>query len=524
MSLEDSIRWQNNQMNGWYWQYDVQRTLLSALGYNNDRMFSSANWYKANNAHQRCGKSWPEILQQENDGIFPMIYSIEKEWSGLEWGLDKLSDSGNLHHALSHTMSAFVVVKGESLRGVVGKSQTRIPVTDLRSNIRTFQNYYVNFENPPLEILQSIAGKTRERFGEQWPSRMLFNLDIEYHTQDSRAMDNDIRLFDRLEPARKIVESALLEYGIPHTCIMTGRGYHFVSQVFGSSPFMEELVKMGWKLEYDVSQKADSNDMQDRLGFRIPLTSERAYKAMTRLQQYLFNKVIWKIRTATQTQVEVSDRGSECIVLDNTNQLRSAQTGTVAVVTSPYEKFYAKGGRVLARLNRSHNRREWINIQDAHRKRRYFDSTLQYLQYTVGYIPEASEGLWNLAQDYWRSNLFHKLHQAMDHGQSEHPDTWGHTYRRDNYSYLNPIVGDVFRFGQNRAPTQNLLNPDVLNYFVFELHKHGWQPKHIAGLLRSIYEDGRFGWGDFFYKNAPERHANGWTEIILGQMYEGWNL
>ena len=513
-------------MNGWYWHYDVQRILSSALGHQNERIYDEIKQYKANHRDQRRGKRLHDIIRMENDGILPIVDRIEHEYPGLEPGVKKLSDSGNLHHALAGSLAAFVVVKSRSIAGANGgKDHKRVPVTDLRWATQTLQNYYINFENPPPEVLQSVVGKPRECYGRMWPSRVLFNLDIEYHTPYKNAGDDDINLFNRIEPGRKIIEDELLRFGIPHTCIMTGRGYHFVTQVMGASPLMEDLVKVGWKLEEGVRGKADSNEMLDKVGFRMPHTAESAYKAITRLQQYFFTRVIRRIRGATHTRVEISDRGSDCIVLDNTSQLRTTHTGNVAVVASPYEKFYESGGRVMARINRSHNSREWILICDAHKRRRYIDSTLDFYNHCVGYIPEGSEGIWNLLKEYGQSGLFKHLHNPMDHAEHEHPWTWGRTYRAHDYHYLKQWIGDhggqgVWQWSHAKDPVNNLLKPDVLNEFIFALDRNGWHPKQTAGLLRAIYEDDRMGWGDFFYSTNAERHANGWVEIILGQKFE----
>ncbi|MEK6874756.1 MAG: hypothetical protein AABX52_03335 [Nanoarchaeota archaeon] len=515
-----SVDLQNQRMNGWYWQHHVLRVLVSALGFQNQRIYDEVIKYKRNYWYARRGKSIPNIIMQENDGLAGIVKGIEHQFPGLEHGLHKLSDSGNLYNALAHSDAAFVIVKSRSVSSANGgKDHKRVPITDLRHDTRTLQNYYINFESPSPEILQSVVGKPRECYGREWPSRVLFNLDVEYHTPYKQAGDDDVNLFNRIEPARKIIEWELMCYGIPHTCIMTGKGYHFISQVRGSSPFMEDLIKMGWKIEEGVIARLNSNEMSEKIGFRIPIRAEEAYKAITRLQQFFFSKVIRRIRKETALRVEVSDRGSDCLVLDNTSQLRFSHTGNVAVVASPYEKFYEGGGRVMARLTRSYNGRERIYICDAHKRRRYIDSSLAHIHHDVGYIPEGSEGLWNLMKDYYQGSLFKELHNPMDHVDHEHPWTWGRTYRHDDYHYLDGVVGDVWQYGENRGP-HNLLNPDVLNHFVFSLDKARWHPKHIAGLLRAIYEDQRFGWGDVFFTNNAERHANGWVEIILGQKYE----
>lgn len=516
-----SIDYHNYIMNGWYWQRDVLRILSHALGFQNQRILDAVRRYKAEHRGDRYGKSLEHIVYMENDGIYPIVKGIENCFRGLEPGLRKLSDSGNLHDALSHSLAAFVVVKGHSIACANGgKDHKLIPVTDLRGGTQTLQNYYLNFQNPPPEILQSFVGKPRDCYGRAWPSRVLFVLDIEYHSTFKHQADDDRAVFDRIEPARKIIEHTLLHYGIPHSCIMTGRGYHFISQVMGSSPFMEHLVNSGWKIEGSVEAHANSDDLAHKVGFKLPVTCEKAYKTITRLQQYLFTKVTRRIRASQGFKVEVSDRGSECIVLDNTSQLRTAHTGNVAVCVSPYEKFYEEGGRIMVRLPRSHNAHEWVYMNDAHHRRRYFDASMKLISNNVGYIPEASEGLWNLLQEYWRSDLFLKLHNVMDHTESEHPNTWGHTYRAHDYHYLKQFGLDVWPLTHDRNPVMGLLNPDVLNHFIYSLDRHGWNPKHISGVLRSIYEDPRFNFGDTFFQMDAERHANGWVEIILGQKFE----
>jgi|SRR3989344_4645818 len=477
---------QNNSMNGWYWNRDVQRVLLSSMGLNDRTIFEAVGKWEIDN------------------NLYSTIRDIEEEFPGVERGVKKLSESRNLREAFGNTLSTFV------------KSNLALdrvyPVSDLRGGI-TLANHYIDNENPPLEIHQSFIGKPLERDSTLLPSRILFALDIEMETTERRRMEKYNPFFDELNKARHIIEEELLRYQIPNISILTGRGFHVVSQINSSSSLMTRLIN-DVAIEPTVEQRLDSNEFFKEFGYKVPINAERALKGVMRLQQYFLNKVKRKM---PMKEIDAKSSG-DFLSLDFLLMLRTAFIAAIRTPSSTYHKFYREGGRIIVPLTLSYNGKEMLDLQSAVKIRGDINAALHQFKQQVGYIPEGSGGLERLFNEYLESDLYRQVHKVMD-SEIPHPLD---QYRRDDYAYLKPILGNVWDFAPVRPNNIiNLFNPGVLHDFVNGLYASHWHPKHIAGLMSAIYQDPRFNFGDFFVKRDASRHANGWVEIILGQRYEG---
>jgi|SRR3989344_554841 len=502
---------QNKSMNGWYWNRDVQRVLLSSMGAWDREIFDTINKYKRLVRPFRIYPDQKTRLMQENNDLYSIVRDIEEKFPGIEWGVKKLSESRNLREVFGNTLSAFVAIND-----VNGKRPYEsIPITDLRGGV-TLANHYIDSEDPPLEIHHSLVGKPLEKDNTLLPSRVLFALDIEMVTPERRRMETYNYLFDGLDTAKQIIEDMLFQYGISHSCIITGKGFHFISQVLADSSFMNQLAR-NVNIEPTIRKRIESNKFLDHFGFRVPMSVEVAFRNMTRLQQYFLNKAIRKIRKNVDLPVEISDRQEISLSLDNTNSLRTAQDANIRSPASVYNKFYNDGGRIIAPLTKDHNGIEWIRLDTGTKIRSHLDKMMEQFRFQVGYIPEGSEGLERLFNEYLESRLCWDLHRCMD---SKEYDDFS-AYRRHNYAYLRPITGNVWDFAAPRGfSPKNLLNPNVLNNFIYALSEKSWHPKDIAGLICAIYTDERFDFRGFFDRFDASRHANGWVEAILGQSYE----
>jgi hypothetical protein len=49
----------------------------------------------------------------------------------------------------------------------------------------------------------------------------------------------------------------------------------------------------------------------------------------------------------------------------------------------------------------------------------------------------------------------------------------------------------------------------------------GWHPRHIAGLIRSKFEDASFGWGVSWADYEPGTRADFYTRLFAGQLATG---
>jgi hypothetical protein len=123
-------------------------------------------------------------------------------------------------------------------------------------------------------------------------------------------------------------------------------------------------------------------------------------------------------------------------------------------------------------------------------------------------IPEQSEGTARLLDSYLSSDLrrFHEFFYAAKHDPKER---WPETYARTPLSALPPCARTVLEW-----PNDLLLKPAGVQLVTRSLLAAGWHPRHIAGLIRSKFEDPSFGWGGKWDDYEPATRADFYTLIF----------
>ncbi len=490
MNLTESIQ----HSNGWYWNEDVLRVILQFWGADIEKI------------------------------------ALESFATANTNGLRHLSDSTIIKNILKTVKNEYVVVVGKQILEETEQVSKSVKIEELP--------YYINFENPCLEYFQSFWQKDAINYADQddkdvKPIRSIFVLDVEYynkHEQGNIIIHQKERFLD-LEPTYKVIKDKLNEYGIKHITVMTGKGYHFISQVPHTSPIMEQIIKIGSSIESSLRDK----QRQGRFLRRerpVPPNVELIFKGNNRLQQFFFCQVINEIRRKSNIRIEISDCSEEGIALDNTILTRQVDMSCFGSLGSLYLKTLLAwdkiGGHIVSntpipvRILRSINDIEILSLEDAILIRNDYDLALKHLASIEGFIPDGTNGLEKLIADYWDSALYNNVHKMMDSEEHDPPESWNMSYR--NYDGICAKYPSIVQLLRN--PNPSLLSPDELNYFINELYflwevdKDLRRMKHISGLLRAIYEDGIFNWGNSFLFYDAARHANGWVELVLGQKYE----
>jgi hypothetical protein len=367
------------------------------------------------------------------------------------------------------------------------------------------------------------------------PHRSLMCLDIEYFhkTYPGKVLTNQLEIFELLEPTYNIISQEFNHYDIPFMAVMTGRGYHFVSQVPYISAVMDQLIKLGSHLESSVRSSQESipyGSKRDRL---VPIQAGMAHKGLALLIHYLVNKTIDQIRQESKINIQVSDMGNEAVAIDLTpNLLRAVHNNVIGTAGSLYLKPFIKKEiygdqvvaetRLLSRIPRSANKIEFASLSDLIQIRQHRGLSAEYLGKTSGIIPDGSRGIQELIDDYNNSEL-KKLHDVLDTEADEPPENWEKKYR--NY---NEIAGsdDYLRWAFTNA-NDALLKPDVLNYVINTLYEN-WGGRHdirkaasVRTFLRSVYEDPLKNWGNRFIRHySAEQQAIGWTAMMLGPHFK----
>jgi len=390
---------------------------------------------------------------------------------------------------------------------------------------------------PTSEIFMSFWQKETLNSQEKLlPSRSIFVLDSEYYNKQypERFLVDQLGVFQLMEPVYQIITEKLRQYGFNYNTVMTGKGYHFLTQISNESPILEKIIDLGQKVDpalKELQATVPNDSKRDRI---VPLATQQAHQGMGRLVQYLVSQVINDIRNNSPIPIEISDVGMEGVALDLTpNLVRAVDTGVIGIPGSIYLKpqfkpdIYNQNGavdrtRILTRVYRESNGQEIEKLEQLILTRQNFNLAINNLQQANSKIPESELGLAKLIRDYQQSELY-QFHQALDKNPGDHWTEWPHTYR--NYA---GIAGDDPILQRILAPgSHDLLEPGSLNYTLQHLFEQ-WGGNddlsvagHVRTFLRSAYEDPRFNWGNRFTRHySATQHAEGWATIILGQRFD----
>jgi len=440
----------------------------------------------------------------------------------LEPGLKRLSDSGNLWEALMSTACEYMAVAGRQ----ICEDKDRLG-TGRSVRKEEYLSYYINYEWPPLEIFQSMWHENCLGEANPLPKRVLFYFDIEYYNnQDSTVvLLNQQGVFDALEPIYLLVRERLLELGIAHLAILTGRGYNFVCAVPPESPVFARLIDIGGPIDESLALKQQQPAFKRRR--TVPWQAERAFKGALRLVLFFAGSIIDEARKRMwPMRVEMSDMGRQGLSFDVTMLTRSVDTSACATPISPYLKLHyqkvldqgvVEHTPIPVRLIRARNEHEnFPHLAKMIEVRNDYDEAMDHFAGQVGYIPDGSQGLAGLIQLYEKSPMAW-FHQQLDSETHVPYWDWWKSYRDyericGNFPHLAPLIYN---------PNPAMLQPDHLNRLINDFLDAGWHPKHIGGFIRALYEDYRFSWDNRFKKYDPAKWANGWVEILGAQRYFG---
>ena len=471
---ENSIR----NLNGWYWNSDIWRVNIQAMG-----------------------------------GLCDSFQ--------LEPGLKRLSDSGNLWNAVMNTACEYLVVAGEQICEQKNKKGTGSSRTK-----EDFLTWDVNYENPVLELFQSVWQESCLGTINPNPKRTLFYLDIEYY--DNESMEDFLidqeSIYAYLEPLYQLTREILLDLGIDHIALVSGRGYNFISCVPAESPMFGELLNIGKCVEQTVAQM-----QAEPIGKRnkpVPWQTEQSFKGSMRLATLLVGMIAGEARRRWGLKVEFSDKAERGISLDLSFIVRSASASSHGLPATPYLKWHyqkhidetvLRNTPIPVRMIRANGRhenfsdyRDFLSIRN-NTENNYYQAR-EHFSGQTGYIPDGSAGLRNLAKLYYQSMLY-QFHKNLDQ--------YNHYWWNDDE--VNEIVNRIYRYFPNISwmldnPNPILLNPTYLDTFINELMNGGVDPIEIAVVLRAFYEEDSFNWGSIGSYNY-EKRANGWVEFLGCQRY-----
>ncbi len=368
------------------------------------------------------------------------------------------------------------------------------------------------FLDRELDIARSLADR----------ESLLLHLDIEYVNFDApgEAYIDPQRTFQLQEPVVRVIEALLLEWGIQPLHLITGQGHHFVWQV----PFQSEVASRIAALKPSPELVAACMDrLGDGVGSEISSDQLGTFTAIALLMEYLAHRIKWEAAPRTLLPVEITavhvgpcaTTQREMISIDISEYGDPLHTRMVRLPYTNYLKPWLNGlARDMGIENALPRFRtiplHEMDVRQAIRCREDEGSVKELAHRASGRIPQQERGTGRLLDEYLRSPLrkFHEHFYSVSHDPKEH---WQDTYDRIPLEPLAPCVRDLLLY-----PNDRLLKPAGIQLVTRALLAEGWHPRHIAGLIRSKFENPAHGWGVNWNEYEAGTRADFYTRLFAG--------
>jgi hypothetical protein len=351
---------------------------------------------------------------------------------------------------------------------------------------------------------------------------LLIHLDVEYVNFDSvvEAYLDPWRAFELQEPVVRVIESLLLEWGIQPLHIITGQGHHFVWRLsLESAParHLEELVPD------PVAVKACLDRVPMALQSNHALPSQQAFAALSLVMEYVAHRIKDRAAALCRLPVEltavhvgpVSTGRREIISLDVSEYGDPLHTRMVRMPFTNYLKPWVNG--IAKSLGLEHEipaitaiPLHEMDVWQAIKVRQVKSEVRELARRACVRIPEQREGTQRLLEEYLASSLrvFHQSFYSVQHDPKER---WADTYGRTSLETLPPCCAHLASH-----PNDLLLKPAGMQMVTRCLLAKGWHPRHVAGFIRSKFEDPSWGWGVNWHDYDPGTRADFYTRIFAG--------
>ena len=368
------------------------------------------------------------------------------------------------------------------------------------------------FLDRELDIARSLADR----------ESLLFHLDLEYVNFDSpgEAYTDPGRTFKLQEPVVRVIESLLLEWGIQPLHLITGQGHHFVWRVRLDSEVAERITALNPapELVAECLERGVEGIAED-LGMDL----QGKFAGIALMMEFLAHRIKWEAAPSAVLPVEITavhvgpcgSQHREMISIDISEYGDPLLTRMVRMPYTNYLKPWIsgladglgiEGGLPPFRSIPLHE----MDVQQAIRCRQDDLSVRELAQRASGRIPRSEKGTARLLDAYLSSKLraFHESYYAVPQMPGA---PWEELYGASWLERLSPCVRDLLVW-----PNDRLLKPAGIQLVTRVLLAERWHPRHIAGLIRSTFEDPRHGWGVNWKDYEAGTRADFYTRLFAG--------
>ena len=368
------------------------------------------------------------------------------------------------------------------------------------------------FLDRELDIARSMADR----------ESLLLHLDIEYVNFDSPGVAylDPLRTFELQEPVVRVIERLLLEWGIEPLHMITGQGHHFVWRV----KFESEVAKRIAALKPSPELVAACMErVGEGVGAGISEDQQGTFTAMALPMEYLAHRIKWEAAPHTSLPVEITavhvgpcaTRQREMISIDISEYGDPLHTRMVRLPYTNYLKPWITGlAREMGIENELPRFRTLplyeMDVRQAIQCRQDEQAVIELARRAGGRIPRQERGTAKFLDEYMASPL-RKFHEYF-YSESHHPkELWKDTYDLVDLNRFAPCVQHLLE-----TPNDRLLKPAGMQLVSRALLAEGWHPRHIAGLIRSKFENSEHGWGVDWHEYEAGTRADFYTRLFTG--------
>jgi len=351
---------------------------------------------------------------------------------------------------------------------------------------------------------------------------ILLHLDVEYVNFDSpaEAYLNPGRSFDLQEPVVRVIHELLRQWGIRPLHILTGQGHHFVWRIARKSATARKLTKL-----------CPAPELLETCATRVPqqyvriINDEvhRAFAAVSMLMEYVAHRIKELAEPMSDLPVEItavhvgacSTKPREIISIDISEYGDPLHTRMVRMPFTRYLKPWVSGlahalgieKKILPFLAIPLHE---MDTQTALKIRQEDKKVCDLAHRTSMHIPRREAGTKHLLKEYLSSPL-RQFHEYFYSDQHDAKHTWHETYDRTSMAALPPCARHIAIW-----PNDLLLKPAGMQLITRCLLAAKWHPRHIAGFIRSKFENPAFNWGVKWGDYVPAIRADFYTRLFAG--------
>lgn len=349
---------------------------------------------------------------------------------------------------------------------------------------------------------------------------VLLPIDIEIFLADENYKlytdkESQKKLFELTLPCFRFIEELLRSRGLPYLLDYTPSGGHILFQNILGFRATDAVRSIGY-VENDLVKACNYVDPHDiRRWYGISLDAASVFNGLGKIAEYIALLAMEAFRDNESRgllPVAISDSLDHCINFDNTWSEGSPFMRTIRSPFSLHKKNQEKYWNyeqpplvdVIGTYFDGKTVTEAASIDSVLDCMWDLGKAADHARRFSGYIPCSNETLIDFINEYKGSDLY-LFHRDFD-GQDDIPRGFALEYARKEQR-----VPDWTKYILHN-PNPSALQPKKLIGFVHDFLIHAnWKPRHIANILRDMYQEPAFNWIQDFIRYPAEEKANFWA-------------